>query len=120
MTSGSKGASCIFCEIAAGRVPARIVHEEEALVVFHDLDPQAPTHVLLVPRKHVASMDELGSADEALAARLVLAAGEVARKLGVADGGYRVVANTGPDGGQSVAHLHLHLLGGRAFTWPPG
>jgi len=120
MTSGATATSCIFCEIAAGRIPARVVHEEAELVAFHDLNQQAPIHVLLIPRRHLASVAELGSADEALAGRLLVAAGTVARKLGVEESGYRLVTNTGDDGGQTVPHLHFHLLGGRAFTWPPG
>ncbi len=112
--------TCIFCEIAAGNIPAERVYEDDALVAFRDINPGAPVHVLLVPRQHVASLDALGDADTELAGRLTLAAARLARQLGIAASGYRVVTNVGPDAGQSVPHLHWHLLGGRALAWPPG
>lgn len=110
--------SCIFCRIAAGTVPSTLVASNAHAVAFRDLHPQAPVHVLVVPRRHVAS---LAAADDAaeLGALLALAA-DVARQEGVAESGYRVVTNIGADGGQTVGHLHLHVLGGRAFSWPPG
>lgn len=112
--------ACVFCRIAGGDVPAEIVGEGEAYVAFRDLNPQAPTHVLVIPRVHVPSLDDLGADDPGTAGALLLAAQAVARDEGLVEGGYRVVVNTGSDGGQSVDHLHLHVLGGRAMTWPPG
>jgi len=109
----------IFCRIAAGEVPARIVRRDENLVAFHDLAPVAPTHVLVVPRRHLASLDATDTGDRELLGALAEAAREIARELGVADG-YRVVVNNGASAGQSVFHLHLHLIGGRQFSWPPG
>jgi histidine triad (HIT) family protein len=116
----STSSGCVFCAIASGRIPARVVHDEEDLLGFEDLNPQAPTHLLFIPRRHVASVDELVPGDELLVGRLVLAAGSVARRLGLDRSGYRLILNTGEDGGQSVFHLHLHLLGGRPLGWPPG
>jgi len=113
-------APCIFCRIAKGEIPTRLVLETDDLVAFHDLNPQAPIHVLVIPRKHLTSVAALRAADVELAGRLLLGATEIARKLNIEPSGYRLVANTGEDGGQSVAHLHLHLLGGRALVWPPG
>ena len=110
---------CVFCRIAQGEIPARYVHQDDDLVAFHDLAPQAPVHVLLIPRRHLASLADCGDADGALVGRLALVAARLARELGLA-GGWRLVANTGADGGQSVGHLHFHLLGGRRLGWPPG
>ena len=109
--------SCLFCRIVRGEIPARIVREDEHTVAFRDIDPKAPTHVLVIPREHVASLDE--AQDATLVGRLMLAAAEIARSEGIS-GGYRTVVNTGADAGQTVFHLHLHLLGGRKLTWPPG
>jgi histidine triad (HIT) family protein len=111
---------CIFCRIVAGALPAARVLENDHVVAFRDVNPQAPTHVLVIPRRHVESLATLDPGDEALAAALLLAAADVARHEGLEEQGYRVVTNTGEDGGQSVAHLHLHVLGGRSLTWPPG
>jgi histidine triad (HIT) family protein len=108
---------CVFCRIVGGEIPSRRMFEDAEIVAFHDIAPQAPAHALVLPRRHVASLDELD--DPALAGRLLLVAAQVARDLGLG-GGYRVVVNTGPDGGQTVGHLHLHVLGGRQMTWPPG
>ena len=113
-------ASCIFCRIARGEIPADIVHEEERLVAFRDMNPQAPSHILLIPREHVPSVDHLSDPDALLVGELLIAARDVARHLGVSDSGYRLVTNIGPDGGQSVGHLHVHLLAGRSLSWPPG
>ena len=110
---------CVFCRIARGEIPARLVHEDDDLVAFHDLAPQAPVHVLLIPRRHLSSLAECHEQEVALVGRLAVVAAELARRLGLASG-YRLVANTGEDGGQSVAHLHFHLLGGRRLGWPPG
>jgi histidine triad (HIT) family protein len=109
----------IFQRIIDKEIPAKIVHEDELCLAFHDVSPQAPTHVLVIPKKPIASIGQLEPADQALAGHLLLTARKIAEKLGLA-GGYRVVANTGPDGGQSVDHLHLHILGGRQMKWPPG
>jgi len=111
--------SCIFCRIAAKDVPAGIVYEDADVVAFRDLSPQAPTHILVIPKRHVASLTDLVEADAALLGSMMLAAKKVALEAGLT-GGYRVVTNSGPDAGQSVAHLHLHVLGGRPMSWPPG
>ena len=110
---------CLFCRIVAGEVPAEVVHRTARTLAFRDVAPQAPTHVLVVPREHHADVAALTAADATLAAEVLQAAVAVAAQEGL-DGGYRLVANTGPDGGQTVHHLHLHVLGGRGLGWPPG
>ncbi|MGQ0561952.1 MAG: histidine triad nucleotide-binding protein [Gemmatimonadota bacterium] len=112
--------SCIFCRIAAGSIPAKIAHEDDDTFAFHDIDPRAPVHVLIVPREHINTVNELEPSDAGLLGRMVLAAKKIANELGVADSGYRLVMNCGQDAGQSVDHIHLHLLGGRPLKWPPG
>ena len=112
-------AETVFAKIVAGQIPARIVHDDDRCRAFHDVNPQAPVHVLVIPKKPVVNVAALEAADESLAGHLVLVAAEVARKLGVS-AGYRLVFNCGPHGGQSVDHLHLHLLAGRPLGWPPG
>lgn len=112
-------AECIFCRIVAGAIPADRIFEDDALIAIRDVNPQAPTHVLLIPRRHIASLVDLSSQDRDLAGALLLAARTIAARLGLTKG-FRVVANTGLDGGQTVAHLHLHVLGGRPLGWPPG
>jgi histidine triad (HIT) family protein len=114
--------SCIFCRIVAGEIPATIVAQSDHGIAFRDLSPQAPVHVLVIPRRHVDSLAEATDtgADVAELGDLLRLAGEVARVSGVADSGYRVVANTGREGGQTVGHLHFHVLGGRPMAWPPG
>lgn len=112
--------SCIFCRIANGEIPARIVYQDDALVAFHDVAPQAPVHVLVIPRVHLESLAATKPEHDALLGRVLGAVRQVARDLGVADDGYRTVLNTGFDGGQSVGHLHAHLLAGRPLGWPPG
>jgi histidine triad (HIT) family protein len=112
--------TCLFCKIVAGDIPADIVHRDELIVAFNDIDPVAPVHQLLVPRRHVASAAELGEADAKMLGRLFAVAATLAKGAGLPDPGYRLVTNVGPDGGQSVPHLHLHLLGGRRMAWPPG
>jgi histidine triad (HIT) family protein len=112
-------ADCIFCKIAAQEIPADVVHANETAVAFRDLDPKAPTHVLVIPRDHYATAAELATAAPEVAAELVNVAAAVAEADGL-DGHYRLVFNTGTGAGQSVFHAHLHLLGGRAMTWPPG
>ncbi len=111
---------CIFCKIAAGEIPARIAYENERLVAFHDLFPQAPTHLLIIPRQHYATLNEVPASESALLGEMMSTATQLARDLGVADSGYRVVMNCNQDGGQSVYHIHLHLLAGRQLGWPPG
>jgi len=110
----------IFEKIAAREIPAKIIHETDELVAFHDANPKAPVHVLIVPRRPIARIGEAKADDAALLGRLLLAAPEIARKLGVAESGYRLVLNNGRDAGESVPHLHFHLLGGRSLQWPPG
>src|SRR5215210_9384630 len=102
---------CIFCKIVAGGIPATLIFEDERAVVFRDINPQAPTHALVIPREHVASLNEASEDDEALLGHLLLVAARVAREEGHAEGGYRTVINTGPDAGQTVFHVHVHLLG---------
>ena len=111
---------CLFCKIAAKAVPATLVHEDPDVVAFDDIHPQAPVHVLVVPRRHLASLNDLGPGDEALAGKLFRVAAAIARARGVAEPGWRAVVNTNPEGGQIVFHVHLHLLGGRPRFWPPG
>lgn len=110
--------SCLFCRIVRGEIPATLVYETPATVAFRDIDPRAPTHVLVIPRAHVASLDD--ARDGPLLGELMLSAAEVARREGVAESGYRCVINTHGDAQQSVAHVHVHVLGGRPMTWPPG
>ena len=111
---------CLFCRIIAGEIPSVRVLDDESIVAFRDIAPRAPTHVLFVPREHIPSARELDAGDGDLLAHLFVSAHRVAADEGIADAGYRLVANVGQWGGQSVDHLHLHLLGGRAMTWPPG
>jgi histidine triad (HIT) family protein len=111
---------CIFCKIVAGEIPARKIFEDESALAFHDLNPQAPTHALVIPRAHIASLAEAGEADEALLGHLLRVAARVARDEGHAQQGYRTVINTGAHAGQTVFHIHVHVLGGRSLKWPPG
>lgn len=112
---------CIFCKIAAGEIPATVVYEDDFVKAFRDLDPQAPEHVLIIPKKHVGSLLELGQEDKDLAAHILVdVVPKLAKDLGVAENGFRIVCNTGEEGGQTVHHLHVHLLGGRSMQWPPG
>jgi histidine triad (HIT) family protein len=112
-------AECLFCKIAAKQIPSKIVYEDDDIFAFEDIGPQAPTHILICPRKHLASLNEATLEDQALLGKLQLVAADLARKLNLLEG-YRTVLNNGRGAGQSVFHLHLHLLGGRAFRWPPG
>jgi len=111
---------CIFCKIAAGEIPADKIYEDDTVVAFRDLSPQAPTHVLVIPRKHIATLNDLQPEDEAILGRMYGAAREIAVREGVAEPGYRTVVNCNEAGGQAVFHIHLHLLGGRMMHWPPG
>jgi histidine triad (HIT) family protein len=110
---------CLFCKIVAGEIPAARLHEDDLAIAIRDINPQAPTHVLVLPTRHVASAAELGDADGELLGRLFGVAATLAAREGL-DNGWRVVTNVGADGGQSVDHLHLHVLGGRQMGWPPG
>ena len=113
-------AACIFCKIVEKEIPAKIAFEDSDLLAFHDIRPQAPVHIQIIPKKHIARVSELTKETADVAARLVLAANRLAAELGVAEPGYRLVFNCNPAAGQSVYHLHLHLLGGRPMSWPPG
>jgi histidine triad (HIT) family protein len=112
--------SCLFCRIVADELPSTRVHEDDAVIAFRDIAPRAPTHVLVIPREHIASAADLTEANGPILGRLFAVAADVARSEGIADAGYRVVTNVGRWGGQSVDHLHFHVMGGRAFDWPPG
>jgi histidine triad (HIT) family protein len=112
--------SCLFCRIVADELPSTRVHEDDAVIAFRDIAPRAPTHVLVIPREHIASAADLTEAHGPILGRLFAVAADVARSEGIADAGYRVVTNVGRWGGQSVDHLHFHVMGGRAFDWPPG
>jgi histidine triad (HIT) family protein len=112
-------AECLFCKIAAKKIPAKLVYEDPDLFAFEDISPQAPTHILICPRKHFESLTEASPEDQAVLGRLQLVAAQLARERNLLEG-YRTVLNSGRGAGQSVFHLHLHLLGGRAFRWPPG
>ena len=113
--------ACIFCEIVAGRIPSRgVACADERLLAFHDVKPQAPNHVLVIPRRHVTGLLDLGPDDDALVGAMVRQARDIARQLGLGERGFRLVLNCGDDAGYSVHHIHLHLLGGRQLGWPPG
>ncbi len=112
--------NCIFCKIVAGEIPAKLVYQDEQVTVFHDIDPAAPVHVLIIPNRHIESLATVSDDDAAAVGRLLTVAGQVAQLTGVAETGYRVTLNVGRDGGQAVYHLHAHLLGGRRLSWPPG
>ena len=110
--------SCLFCRIVRREIPAKVIHEDEHTVAFRDIDPKAPTHVLVIPKEHVPSLNE--ATDAAQIGRLMLVAAQIAKAEGIADEGYRTVVNSGANAGQTVFHVHLHLLGGRRLSWPPG
>ena len=111
---------CLFCKIVAGDIPADTVYENDQVFAFRDIDPKAPTHILIIPKEHIATTNDLAEAHKALVGEMLLAAKEIAGQEGIADSGYRTVFNCNGDGGQAVYHIHLHLLGGRQMTWPPG
>src|SRR5688572_22266726 len=111
---------CIFCKIAAGEIPSDVLYEDDVCVAFNDLSPQAPTHILVIPRDHVDSLDKASKDLKSALGHLLLSAAEIAREKGFAESGYRVVINTNSDGGQTVFHLHVHLLAGHPFVFPPG
>lgn len=112
--------NCLFCRIAAGEIPAKLAYEDDDVLAFHDINPQAPLHVLIIPRKHIAMINDIQPEDADLVGKLTLAAKKIAADAGYADEGYRAVMNCGADAGQSVFHIHLHLLAGRHLSWPPG
>jgi histidine triad (HIT) family protein len=111
---------CLFCQIINGELNATIVYQDEHVVAFNDINPQAPTHVLVVPRRHIASLNDLTDEDDQLVGELVRRAAAIATSRGIANGGFRTVFNTNRDAGQTVFHIHLHLIGGRGMHWPPG
>ncbi|NOX37718.1 MAG: histidine triad nucleotide-binding protein [Calditrichaeota bacterium] len=112
---------CIFCQIAEHKLPANIVYEDDDVVAFHDINPQAPVHVLVIPRKkHIAKIADMTAEDQALVGKVIYIGKQVAEQLGIAEDGFRLVFNNGRHGGQHVYHIHLHVLGGRPMTWPPG
>lgn len=113
-------ADCLFCRIVSGEIPSTQVHDDDLVIAFRDIAPAAPVHVLVVPRRHIASIADLTEDDAALLSRIVSVANDIARREDVAESGYRLVTNVGGDAGQSVAHLHVHLLAGRRMQWPPG
>ena len=112
---------CLFCKIAGGEMPSKFIYEDESVVAFRDINPQAPQHILIVPRKHIESINKFGVDDKDLAAHILVdVVPKLAKDLKIDESGYRVVINTGDDGGQTVHHLHVHLIGGRSMQWPPG
>lgn len=118
MTSSNE--RCLFCRIASGEVPAKLVYEDDDVLAFHDINPQAPTHVLVIPRRHIPSLDDMQPGDAEAVGRTILRATEIARDQQVSDEGYRLVINQGEAAGQTVFHIHVHLIGGRNLKWPPG
>jgi len=112
--------NCLFCKIAEGQIPSKIVYQDEDVVAFEDINPQAPHHILLIPRRHITSISDLTLEDGPTLALLFIVANKLAQKLGLGERGYRLVTNVGPDAGQAVYPLHFHLIGGRKFRWPPG
>ena len=112
--------SCLFCRIVAGEIPAEIVHQDDEVIAFRDIAPKAPLHLLVIPRRHIASLNEAEEADAPVLGRLMTTAARLAKSEGVADDGWRAVVNVGEGGGQTVFHVHLHVMAGRKMTWPPG
>jgi histidine triad (HIT) family protein len=112
--------SCLFCEIVAGRIPARLVYQDDAVLAFHDINSQAPVHVLIIPKRHITSLMDLTEQDDAVVGGLVRRARDIAKDQGLGERGFRLVFNAGRDAGYSVYHIHLHLVGGRSLGWPPG
>ncbi len=112
--------NCLFCKIAAGQIPSKIVYQDQDVVAFADINPQAPHHVLLIPRRHIASMSDITLEDGPILAKLFITTQKLAHQLGIDESGFRFLTNVGPDAGQDVFHLHFHLLGGRRLGWPPG
>ena len=113
-------ADCLFCKIVAGKIPAKVVHDDPDVLVFEDINPQAPIHLLVIPKKHIPTLNDVAPEDEAVVGRLFTVAARLAKQRGIADRGWRVVINVNRDAHQLVFHVHLHLLAGRSFHWPPG
>jgi histidine triad (HIT) family protein len=111
---------CIFCKIAQGEIPSNIVYEDDKILAFKDLSPQAPVHILLIPKEHIESANDVDEGNSHIVGHIFTIANKLAKELEIADAGYRIVNNCGENGGQTVGHLHFHLLGGRKFSWPPG
>jgi len=111
---------CLFCKMASGEIEPDIVYQDDEVIAFRDINPQAPTHVLIIPRRHISTINDMQSTDAELTGKLFLAAGKIAEQEGIAEDGYRTVMNCNAGAGQTVFHVHLHMLGGRAMTWPPG
>ncbi|MCM8805757.1 MAG: histidine triad nucleotide-binding protein [Candidatus Omnitrophica bacterium] len=111
---------CIFCKIAEGKIPAKIIYQDTDIVAFHDINPQAPVHFLIIPRKHLKNLLDVKDVDAYVLAKMLMVASDIAGQLNIANEGYRVVINTNRQAGQSVDHLHIHVLGGRTMEWPPG
>lgn len=111
---------CLFCKIANGEIPSKEVYSDDDIYAFYDINPASPTHVLVIPKKHLKDVTAAQTSDEALLGKLLLRANDIAQKLNLTENGFRYVINTGADGGQTVFHLHLHILGGRSLSWPPG
>jgi histidine triad (HIT) family protein len=112
--------NCLFCKIATGEIPAKLAFQNDEMVAFHDINPAAPTHILIIPREHIVNTSEINDQNAPLIGRMIQTAAQLAREQGIEADGYRLVTNSGTNAGQSVWHLHLHLLGGRKMTWPPG
>jgi histidine triad (HIT) family protein len=113
-------ADCLFCKIIERKIPSTVVYEDDRVMAFQDIDPKAPTHVLIVPKRHISTLNDIGTEDDQLVGELVRRAASIAKERGFSEAGYRTVFNTNRGAGQSVFHIHLHLLGGRSFAWPPG
>ena len=111
---------CLFCKIIAGDIPSAKVYEDDKVYAFRDIEPQAPVHILIIPKEHIASANELTEENASLVGHVFAVAAKIAKEEGIAEGGYRIVNNCGEDGGQTVKHLHFHMLGGRSLAWPPG
>ncbi|MBL3528564.1 MAG: histidine triad nucleotide-binding protein [gamma proteobacterium endosymbiont of Lamellibrachia anaximandri] len=111
---------CLFCKMVSGDIQPNVVYEDDEVLAFRDLNPQAPTHILVIPKRHISTLNDLESDDEALMGKMVLAAARIAEKEGIAEAGYRTLLNCNAEAGQTVFHIHLHLLGGRPMGWPPG
>lgn len=112
--------TCLFCNIVAGKIPASILFDNDEMMVFRDIDPQAPEHLLVIPKRHISTIDDTTEEDDLLLGRMIRTAKEIARKQGIDKSGYRLIFNVNAGGGQAVYHIHLHLLGGRQMIWPPG
>jgi len=111
---------CLFCKLINGDIPTDIVYQDDDVFAFHDVSPQAPIHILVIPKQHIATINDTDESHQAVLGKLVLTAKKIAKEQGIADNGYRLVVNCNQDGGQTVFHIHLHLLGGRSLSWPPG